>query len=51
MSFGSSAVGLGRRRRRRRIGVEKSSETIASQAFLDLALRASEDAEESRTRE
>ena len=45
-------MGFGqRRRRRRRIGVEKSSETLAGLAFLDVALKATEDAEDSRIRE
>ena len=50
-SFGSAAVGFGQRRRRRRIRVEKSSETLAGQAFLDVALKATEDAEDSMSRE
>ena len=49
--FCSAAVGIGQRRRRRRIGVEKSSETLAGQAFLDFALKASEVAEDSLSRE
>ena len=51
LSFCSAAVGLGQRRKRRRIRVEKSSETLAGQAFLDVALKATEDAEDSMTRE
>ena len=47
--FCSDSVGLGQTRKSRRRYVEKSSETLAGYAFLDLAVKATEDEDDSIT--
>ena len=47
--FGSDYLGLGQTRKNRRRYVEKSSETLAGYAFLALAVKATEDEEDSIT--
>ena len=47
--FCIDSVGLGQTRKSRRRYVEKSSETLAGYAFLALAVKATEDEEDSIT--
>ena len=47
--FSSDSVGLGQTWKRKRIRVEKSSETLAGQAFSHLAVKRQEESQEEMT--